>query len=918
FDHGVDVAATTTAFRVPTPLANAQISFGASGSVAAEQYGYTPTGYTDPIMRLGRWQGGAINVLDTATGDAYLDPIMGGAHWLVRQDVPSFPVTGTHYYNRVAATSPTDNYGNVGTLLGSRLAVDFNRMLVSLGLRISMPGFGGSLLSARASEIPISSGGFNVSTGNNISTNPSYPELLHMSCTGAGCAPNQTYGGRVRGGFAGENAAGTSGVIEGAYYRYTFNTNYPDTATAAANGRVNDQYIDGYVAFGRDPEAGVGLTLVTPASNPALFSVNGSTNPPGDAVILTSYTFDNGSFNETRTMSFDAAGSSSRWGAFPPGYAVDGSGNLTFASHFFVGDNEQITIAGGASPVNFSAQGITHGYVYQPTLAGEDWNGSYTDRVPLAAFHWLRGPALYPWYAGQAMTNAVDAGGSTIRVGYSPLLGGGLVTNQAGIPGSVTGTLQVNFNAQSVNTSINAVVSGGGTFAATANGIALDEGGFFWASSGGAYRHGFDTLTFNPGTGAVSAYGNLNGLLMNTTPGASPNDGILGGAGVAFAFSSGSSADTATGTLVFGNPAYVTPPPDGSTFNPSALMDYRFLLIASGMTLADPANGVNQAPGSVTRDGTLFNPVTPNLVSEWDNYQVRAHAVSSDRIQTVSSTTVAPVNPQGALIKFDGYHNMIWNSCSPTPGSQCNSETQLPVRYAMADATGRGPTPDPVNGVNARSPATAYAIESYYDAATGVRWGRWGGGVVNVGDRASANGAIAPLSGTAPATVDLTVQNWHYLMTTGLGGPVTIPTTGSATFTLVGGTSPTAYTPGQTLVDVGTLGSVNLAVDFTNQQITTLQVNASTPGSGNWSASNISPLPILQSSVFIAEKSLDGTGNLQVTRTPVSGSPTTVNTAGQIIGGFTNGAAAAGLAYSLNQGGPVGSTISGVAVMRKN
>ncbi|MDP2241836.1 MAG: hypothetical protein Q8K18_16985 [Burkholderiales bacterium] len=899
FDLATDVAATTTNFRVPTPLANAQVSFGANGSVPAEHYEYTPTGYTDPIIRLGRWQGGAINVLDTATGDAYLDPILGSAHWLVRQGVPSFAgITGTHYYSRVAATVPTDHYGNIGTLEAARLAVDFNRMLVSLGLRVSMPSFGGYLISARASEAPIVGGGFNVSS----------TDYLKLSCTGVGCAPGQTYGGRVRGAFAGENAAGTVGVIEGAYYRYTFNTNYPGIGLVGA--RANDEYINGYAAFGLDPAAvGVGSTLVTPASNPALFSVNGpGQNPPGDAVILNAYAYTNNSnpsfpFTEMRTNSFDAAGSSSRWGAFPPGNAIDGSGNLTFASHFFEGDNERITIAGGASPVNFSAQGITHGYVYQPNLSGVDWNGPFgtgcpsdCPRVPLAAFHWLRGPALYPWYAGEVMTHP-----GTTNVGYAQLVGqqGGLVTNQAGIPGSVTATLQVNFNAQSVNTSINAVVSGG-TFAATANGIALDEGGFFWASSGGAYRHTMG-LTFNGSS--ANTWGNLNGLLTNTTPGAAPNDGILGGAGVAFAFQG--PTDTATGTLVFGNPVY-TVPPVGSVFQPSALMDYRFLLVASGMTLADPANGVTQAPGSVTRDGTGGT----SLVSEWDNYQVRALAVSSDRIQSVSSTTVAPVNPQGALVKFDGYHNMIWNSC--TMGPACNSETQLPVRYALADATGGGPTV-----TNGRTAATAIALESGYDPASGVRWGRWGGGVMNVGDRASANGAVAPPSGTAPATVDLTAQNWHYLMTSSLGGPVTIPTTGTASYTLVGGTSPTAYTPGQTLADVGTLGSVNLAVNFGTQQITTLQVNASTPVSGNWSASNVGNLPILQNSVFFAEKSLSGGGNLQVTRTPVSGSPTTVNTAGTIIGGFTNNAAAAGLAYSLNHGGPTGSTISGVAVMRK-
>lgn len=885
FDRSNDMAATTTDFRVPTPLANAQLSFGAAGSVAAEHYEYTPTGYTDPIIRIGRWQGGAVNVLDTLTGEAYLDPILGSAHWLIRQGVPTFTgVTGTHSYSNVASTSPTDNFGNVGVLEGARLAVDFDRSLVSLGVRVSMPGGGGSLFTARADDAPITSGGFNVSTS----------DYLGVSCFGTGCAPNQNYGGRVRGAFAGEEAAGTGSLVEGAYYRYTFNTTYADAATAAANSRTFEEYTNGYVAFGRDPAASVGSTFVTPRSNPAQFSVIGpSPNPPGDAVILSSYTYNNGTFDQSQTSSYDAAGSSSLWGVTTPGYAVDGSGNLTFLSSVFEEDSITFT-SPGTGAVNASAQGISHGYVFQPTLSGQDWNGPFAGRVPLDTFHWLRGPALFPWYAGSAMVAAVDGGGITVPVGYAQL--GGYVTNQAGVAGTVTGTLQVNFNAQTVNTSINTSVSGN-TFAATANGIALDEGAFFWANSGGAYRH---NLTLTSSVSPTNNWGTINGALLNTAPGAFPDDGILGGAGVGFSFNA-NGTERATGTLVFGNPGYTAAPADGSIFKPSVLMDYRMLLMATGMGMGDAANSVPQ-PGAVTRDGTGAT----ELVAEWDNYQVRGHIVSSDRTQFVNSSSAAPVNPQGALVKFDGYETMIHNSCTMPPA--CNNETQLPVRYAFADKTGGGPVP-----------GTAVALEAYYDPATGIRWGRWGngtgagGGIVNVGDRGSANGASPPPAGSAPATVNLTAQNWHYLITGAQAGPVSIPTTGTANYTLVGGTSPTAFTPGQVVPDVGTLGSVALDVNFGTQKITNLQINASTPGSGSWTASNIGDLPIIQKSIFFAEKSLqDGGGNLAVTR---NGSA--VNTGGQVIGGFTNGATAAGMAYSLNQGGPTGVTVSGIAVLKK-
>lgn len=53
FQQGVEVPSSSGYFNVPAPLANARVSFGGGGSIAAERYEHAATG-----MRLGRWQGG--------------------------------------------------------------------------------------------------------------------------------------------------------------------------------------------------------------------------------------------------------------------------------------------------------------------------------------------------------------------------------------------------------------------------------------------------------------------------------------------------------------------------------------------------------------------------------------------------------------------------------------------------------------------------------------------------------------------------------------------------------------------------------------------------------------------------------------------------------------------------------------------
>jgi hypothetical protein len=244
------------------------------------------------------------------------------------------------------------------------------------------------------------------------------------------------------------------------------------------------------------------------------------------------------------------------------------------------------------------------------------------------------------------------------------------------------------------------------------------------------------------------------------------------------------------------------------------------------------------------------------------------------------------------------------------------------ARFAVMDASAttsggalNGPLPGNNVSPNPPIPApTAKVVESGYDAATGLRWGRWGGGMMNVGDRASTNQA-GPVGGTNQ--IDVTANNIHYIISSAHSGPVVLPVSGTFTYNLVGGTTPTAFTPGQTAVSAGTLNSASLVANFTNQTVN-VGVNATMPtGAGGaaqaWAAS-ANAVPIVKGVGFMVEKTLNSTASaLNITR---AGSA--VGTAGLIAGGFAGptGAGAA-MAYSLNQGGPNGTTVSGVAAFKR-
>lgn len=98
---------------------------------------------------------------------------------------------------------------------------------------------------------------------------------------------------------------------------------------------------------------------------------------------------------------------------------------------------------------------------------------------------------------------------------------------------------------------------------------------------------------------------------------------------------------------------------------------------------------------------------------------------------------------------------------------------------------------------------TASVANTGADAATGIRWGRWEGGAVDL---------TVPPNPAAPN--DITGEALHWIAGTGFGAAPALPQTGTATYALVGNTDPT-----DTRGNIGTLGAASFSADFTNHTV---------------------------------------------------------------------------------------------------
>ena len=186
---------------------------------------------------------------------------------------------------------------------------------------------------------------------------------------------------------------------------------------------------------------------------------------------------------------------------------------------------------------------------------------------------------------------------------------------------------------------------------------------------------------------------------------------------------------------------------------------------------------------------------------------------------------------------------------------------------------------------------SAQILDRGEDASAGLRWGRW------------ANGTISVIDGSGVSSdQDLFDSSLHWV-TGSVGQPTPVlPTTGSASFTLVGNTNPTDNSG-----NVGTLGSANLSADF-NRQTVDADVSLSMDATNEiWNAS-AQDVAIDNADATFS----DAFDNVSVTDT-IDGS--VIQGDGSLSGFFTGdesgNVTGAGLGYSLEDG--QGTSVTGAA-----
>jgi hypothetical protein len=177
------------------------------------------------------------------------------------------------------------------------------------------------------------------------------------------------------------------------------------------------------------------------------------------------------------------------------------------------------------------------------------------------------------------------------------------------------------------------------------------------------------------------------------------------------------------------------------------------------------------------------------------------------------------------------------------------------------------------------------------DAETGLVWGRWSGGVAVI----NAGGAQQPLP--------LAGRSLHYVFSGVQNGPVALPLTGTATYSLIGSTSPTDLSG-----NVGTLNSATLNANFTARSVDT---NVNLTIAGQTIVGSATNVPIYREQYFSAFRGSAPPGLPTPQLLNITCTPSCPNAAGSIDGFFAGrNAQGAGLMYNLNR-------VTGAAAFRR-
>ncbi len=184
----------------------------------------------------GRWESGSM-ILSDGTSATSIDLAQNKLHWLMMPETDeqiNLPSTGVANYTVVGNTSPTDNFGNVGTLDSARtsLTANFANQTISAAiiLRIADTELNEYSITANASNIPINN--LNATFSGNID---------NISTTNSGALT--TSSGRIDGVFGSANDSTTNNPAS-AGLTYSINNSIEDSDLV-----INDITVNGAIAY---------------------------------------------------------------------------------------------------------------------------------------------------------------------------------------------------------------------------------------------------------------------------------------------------------------------------------------------------------------------------------------------------------------------------------------------------------------------------------------------------------------------------------------------------------------------------------------------------------------------------------------------------------------------------------------------
>jgi hypothetical protein len=498
-----------------------------------------------------------------------------------------------------------------------------------------------------------------------------------------------------------------------------------------------------------------------------------------------------------------------------------GSGSAALPDNFFSSTTVTCTTCTVTPATNATTTAAPTGVFFGTWDAGTFTNTfgvNFGETLFGGSPHWITGPEPGPLFLPNALLGT-----------KSFAFDGGMVTNLAGVTGTVLGTtaLTVDFTRQVVGINLDLSINSTAPTPALhtwnartlpGNEAVLDSGKGF---GGAAFR----ASSFN-GTGP--------GLLTVTVDGTTSGNGNVSG--------------QLTGTGLNG-----------------AIMSYDLnsLIVGAASPTFEQVNGVAAFLGATSDVATPYRLV---MMSAADPFSIIAQPALGFY---PNNPTRMLTDAAGNLTRFD---MSLINDRGNSNGSGSASQTLSP---------------------SVLSPAPVLTDQGS-DPATGIRWGRWAGGSINITDRKDASVNSQPLAGSL-----------HWIAGPAQTPAVTLPLSGTFTYVNAGGTAPT-----DNRGNVGTLNSATLTANFDAQ---TVNVGVQTTIAGASLGGSASAVPIIQRTGFAAGP--DMPVNLSVNCTGACGT----THRGTIIGGFSGaGATGAAMMYSLEKiGGANASVISGVTAFRR-